>query len=287
MKGTDGKTGRSVGGAGRAILLGSLPPLLVLVVWHVSASRSSVIPTVGEVAGVLAHPFAEPRIDSLSLGYSALVSLLRVTIGFSLAALTAIPLGIGVGRVRPVRELFSPVIEMARPICPVAWLPLLIVLFGSASVGSLAFGDRAWRHDLLDQLGLAMVAVIWWGAFFPIFINTAHAVAHVKELHLEVAATCGASRFQAFRHVVLPAALPAVVAGLRIGMGTAWMVIVAAEFFPGTRAGLAYMITNAFETGKHEYTFASILVIGLIGILINACLRRLERRVGHWQARER
>jgi NitT/TauT family transport system permease protein len=151
----------------------------------------------------------------------------------------------------------------------------------------MLYGDRAWKHDLLDQLGVAMVAVIWWGAFFPIFVNTVHGVRNVKALYLEVGRICGASRLQTFRRIVLPAALPAIVAGLRIGMGTAWMVIVAAEFFPGTRSGLAYMITTADEVGKHRYTFACILVIGLLGILINSALRRLEDRVGRWKAKER
>jgi NitT/TauT family transport system permease protein len=277
---------RTFRGVARAVLLGSVPPLLLLLLWS-SSSDSTVIPTIGEVVNVLSRPLEEPRLDSLSLGYSTLVSLLRVLLGFGLGALTAIPLGVLVGRVRVVRETFSPIIEMARPICPVAWLPLLIIIFGSTSVGTIAYGEEAWQHDLLDQLGLAMVAVIWWGAFFPIFVNTVHGVKHVKTLFLEVGKTCGASRAQSFLRIVLPAAMPAIVAGLRIGMGTAWMVIVAAEFFPGTRSGLAYMITTADEVGKHQYTFACIFVIGLLGILINSILRRVEDRVGRWQSRER
>ena len=97
---------------------------------------------------------------------------------------------------------------------------------------------------------------------------------------------CGAVG-AAVSSAALPASLPAIVAGLRIGMGTAWMVIVAAEFFPGTRSGLAYMITTADEVGKHQYTFACIIVIGLLGVLANAGLKRLEDRVARWQAKER
>ncbi len=274
-------------GVARKFVLGALPPLLVLLAWVHFGSRSAVIPSIPEVARVLAHPFAEPDLDSLSLGTSTLVSLLRVLIGFGLAAATAVPLGILVGRVRIVREIFSPIVEMARPICPVAWLPLLIVIFGRMSVGTLLHGEASWRHELTSQLGVAMIVVIWWGAFFPIFVNTVHGVTHVKTLYQEVAKTCGASRGLILLHVVLPAALPSIVAGLRIGMGTGWMVIVAAEFFPGTRSGLAYMITTADEVGRHEYVFACILVIGLLGVLLNAVLGRLEDRVGRWQARER
>jgi NitT/TauT family transport system permease protein len=210
-----------------------------------------------------------------------------VLFGFGLAALTAIPLGILVGRVRVVREIFSPTIELIRPICPVAWLPVLIILFGLSSVGTLVYGDQAWRHDLLGHLGLAMIAITWYGAFFPIFVNTVHGVTNVKVLFIEVAKTNGANRAEIFRSVILPASLPAIVAGLRIGMGTAWMVIVAAEFFPGTKSGVGYMITTAHEVSEYQYAFASIVVIGLMGILINAVLGRIERRVGRWQARER
>jgi len=270
----------------RAIALGAIPPLVVLAAWHWSSGV--VIPGVGEVVDVLAHPTREPPdLDSYSLGHSAMISLVRVLCGFGLAALTAVPLGILVGRVRIVREIFAPTIEMARPICPVAWLPVLIVVFGFTSVGSVLYGDEAWRHDVLGQLGLAMVAVTWWGAFFPIFVNTVHGVTQVKRLFVEVAVTNGAGPRQVFRHVVLPASMPAIVAGLRIGMGTSWMVIVAAEFFPGTKSGLGYMITTAHEVTEYQYAFASIVVIGALGLAINAFLAKLEGIVGRWQVRER
>jgi len=273
-------------GVARAVTIGSLLPLLLLFWWYVSTDTTSV-PPLADTLRVLAHPFEEPGIDSVSLGYSALISFLRVLIGFFLAAVTAIPLGILVARIRTVREMISPLVEMARPICPVALIPIFIAIFGSLSVGSLIYGEEAWRHDLIERLRGAMIVVIWWGAFFPIFLNTVHGVSHVKKLYLEVAKTCGAGASQLFTHVVLPASLPAIVAGLRIGMGTAWMVIVAAEFYPGTRAGLSYMITTADDVMKPEYTFASIIVIGLFGILINTMLRRIENHVGRWQAKER
>lgn len=280
------KTERTFGGVARAVALGALPPLLILLLW-LSSTDSTQVPTVGEVWNVLSRPFEEPSLDSRSLAYSTLVSFLRVVLGFALAAVIAIPLGVLVARVRIVRETFSPIIEMGRPICPVAWLPLFIVIFGDLSFGSFLYGDEAWQHDPLDQLAVAMVVVIWWGAFFPIFVNTVHGVKSVKTLFLEVARICGASRFETFRRVILPASLPAIVAGLRIGVGTAWMVIVAAEFYPGTRAGLSYMMTTAEEVGKPQYIFASIIVIGAIGFAINSALRRVEDRVGRWQTRER
>ena len=129
---TDPTSRRTVGGVARSVALGAVPPLLLVLLWHFSA-ESTVIPTIGEVADTLSRPFEEPALDSRSLGYSTLVSLLRVLIGFGLAALTAVPLGVLVGRVRVFREVFSPIIEMGRPICPVVWLPLLIVIFGATA----------------------------------------------------------------------------------------------------------------------------------------------------------
>lgn len=281
--------GKTKGRLARAIVLGALPPLVVLLLWHLaSLSSHGTIPRISEVMDVLAHPFAEPpNLDSYSLAHSALISLLRVLCGFGLATITAVPLGILVGRVRLIREIFAPSIEAVRPICPVAWLPVLIIMFGLSSIGTLIWGDDAWRHDLAGHLGIAMIAITWYGAFFPIFVNTVHGVTNVKTLFVEVARTNGASEAQIFRHVVLPAAMPAIVAGLRIGMGTAWMVIVAAEFFPGTKSGVGYMITTAHEVSEYQYAFASIAVIGAMGILINALLGHIEGRVGRWQAKER
>jgi sulfonate transport system permease protein len=274
--------------AARALILGSSLPLLILLFWHLASQReTTLVPTIAEVVEVLAHPFEEPRLDSLSLAHSVLVSVLRVLGGFAAALLMAVPLGVLVGRSRVCREIFSPTIEMARPICPVAWLPILILIFGDASAASLLYGREAWKHGILSQIPWAMIVVIWWGAFFPIFVNTVHGVTHVKTLFVEVARTNGASRYQVFWNVVLPGALPAIMAGVRIGMGIAWMVIVAAEFYPGTRAGLAYMITTADEVGKFEYVFACIIAIGALGLLTNIVLRRIEDRVSRWQARER
>jgi NitT/TauT family transport system permease protein len=275
-------------GVVRALLLGALLPLSILLLWHLASLReNTLVPSIGEVVRVLLHPLEEPRLDSRPLAHSVLVSALRVLAGFSAAVLFAVPVGIAVGRSKLCREIVSPLVEMTRPVCPVAWLPLLILVFGNASAASFLYGEDAWRHDILAQVPWAMVVVIWWGAFFPIFINTVHGVMHVRTLFIEVARTNGASEAQIFRHIVLPASLPAIVAGLRIGMGTAWMVIVAAEFYPGTRSGLAYMITTADEVGRFEYVFACILMIGLLGLLTNAALQRLENRIGRWQARER
>ena len=269
--------------------LGLLPPLSLLLLWHLAArGEGTVLPPIRMVADVLAHPFQEPpNLDSLPLADSVMISLLRVALGFGAALLTAVPLGIWVGRSTFARALWMPVIEMGRPISPVAWMPLAIILLGFSSLGSVLYGPDAWKHGLLDQLQLAIVAIIWWGAFFPIFLNTVHGVTHVRRLYLEAALACGATRWRLLGLVILPAALPSMMVGVRLGMGRALMVIVAAEFFPGTRAGLGYFITTSYQVAQYEYAFASIVVIGGIGLVINLTLYTLENRVSRWQARER
>lgn len=273
----------------RKVLLGAIPPAALLLFWRLgTGGEGSVLPSLSEVGEVLTHPFRDPpNLDSLPLADSVVISVLRVALGFALALFSAVPFGMLVGRNRTARELFMPLVELGRPVSPVAWMPLAILLFGFASLGTLLYGHAAWRHGLLDQLQLAIVAVIWWGAFFPIFLNTVHGVMHVRRLYIEVALACGASRAQVLRHVILPAALPTIMVGVRLGLGRALMVIVAAEFFPGTRAGLGYFITASHQVSQYEYAFASIVVIAVLGLVINLLLYALENRVSRWQAKER
>jgi NitT/TauT family transport system permease protein len=264
-------------------------PAIILLVWHLaSLGGSSILPTIAEVVDVLLHPLRDPpNLDSRPLLQSVGISVLRVLLGFTAAALTAVPLGILMGTSAIANRIVSPMVEVFRPICPIAWLPVAIIVFGFSSLGSLLWGDSAWRHDLVSQLQIAMVFIIWWGAFFPIVLNTLAGVASVRTLHLEAARTLGANRRQIFAKVVLPASLPSIMTGLRLGMGLAWMVIVAAEIFPGTRAGLGYMIVTSHQVAQYEYAFAAIIMIGIIGLAINSVLLIVSKRVSRWEALER
>jgi NitT/TauT family transport system permease protein len=272
----------------RRVLLGSIPFLALLVVWHVGSQRSLVVPGIPEVLAVLADPLAKPvGIDAPPLAESVGVSLLRVACGFALAALTALPVGLLIGRCRPAREVFAPVTAAATAISPIAWIPVMILVFGFTSPASLLYGQDHWRHDLLDQLWLAYLAVIWIGAFFPMTVNVAAAAGGVRNSYLEAATAYGASRRQRLWKVVLPAAAPGILTALRIGGGISWRVIIAAEVFPGTRGGLGYTIVNGQTTGEFQYAFAAILLIAVIGLCLDAVLAGIARRVGRWQRRER
>lgn len=270
------------------VLLGAIVPVAILVVWHVASVGSVVVPSIGAVLEVLAHPLREPpALDSTSLASGATISVLRVVCGFGLAAVTAIPIGLWVGRSRVAMDMLSPTMAAAMVISPIAWIPVAIIAFGLSSPATALYGDEHWRFGLLDQLRFAIVAVIWLGAFFPIALNAAGGAKRVREAHIEAARVLGATRGQVLAKVILPSAAPSIVTGLRVGGGIAWRVIIAAEIFPGTRGGLGYMIATAHEQASYEYAFASIIVIGAIGLVLDGLLRLAEHRVGRWQPKER
>lgn len=268
--------------------LGTSLPLALLALWHVASRESVVVPSIASVWEVLLHPFRDPpTLDAMPLAYSAAISCARVAAGFGLAVLSGVPLGLLVGRFQRASDMVSPSFAAAMVISPVAWLPVTILAFGLASPATALYGDEAWRHGMLDQMRFAIIAVIWLGAIFPIVLNTAAGARGVRDAHIEAVRVLGANRWQVLVKVILPSAGPAILTGLRVAGGIAWRVIIAAEVFPGTRGGLGYMITTAHTQGSYEYAFASILVIGLIGVTLDGGLRLLAVSVGHWQRGER
>ncbi len=272
------------------LALGSILPALLFVAWWMGIqSGSAVIPTFGEVWHVLTHPFEEPEeLNSRSLAFSVLLTLIRLGLGYGLAVLTAVPLGILSGRHRLVEYVIHPLVELARPINPVVLLPIITVLLGISSLATVFFGQiDAWRYDVLDQVQLAMILILWYGAFFPIYLSTVHSVRNLRISHLETMHLLGAGRWHLLRWVIIPYTLPALANGMRIALGISWLVIIAAEIFPGTRSGLGYMLCTACKTSDYEYTFAAIIVIGTIGLLLNEGFRRFERQVSHWRAVEK
>ncbi|MFP4052272.1 MAG: ABC transporter permease [Phycisphaerae bacterium] len=272
----------------RRIALGAIVPAALVGVWHVASQRSLVVPGIPETLEVFVHAFRRPTdLDSAALATSAAVSILRVLCGFALAVLTGIPVGLMIGGSRTLREIFAPVISGATAISPIAWIPVAIIVFGFASPATALFGRNHWQHDLLDQLRFAIIAVIWYGGFFPIVVNTAAGVSAVRRSHVEVVRVLGGSRWDVLRRVVLPSAAPSIVTGLRLGAGIAWRVIIAAEIFPGTRSGVGYMIAVAGQMNEYRYVFANIIVIAVIGVSIDALLYLAARRVGRWQEMQR
>jgi NitT/TauT family transport system permease protein len=184
-------------------------------------------------------------------------SLFRVTWGFTLAALVGVPFGLIVGWFRWAHEAFNPLIQMFRPISPIAWIPVAILWFGVTDI--------------------AVVFLIFLASVFPITVSTAAAVKSVHSVHLRAAENFGLTGPQLFRRVILPATLPQIITGLRIALGVAWLVIVAAEMI-AVNSGLGYLISDARNAGKrYDLVVAGMVVIGLIGWLLDVLMRQAER----------
>jgi ABC-type nitrate/sulfonate/bicarbonate transport system permease component len=198
------------------------------------------------------------------LPYHALYSLYRVAMGFAFAALFGIPLGLLMGGSPRLRRIVNPVIELLRPIPPLAWIPIAILWFG-IGIKSAAF-------------------IIFLGAFFPILLNTVSGVVSINPIYFEAARTLNAKPRHIFFKVLLPGAVPSIFVGTRIGVGIGWMTLVAAEF-TGVKSGygLGYMIMTARDIQRPDEILAGMLIIGLIGVLINSALRVCESRIVRWQ----
>jgi ABC-type nitrate/sulfonate/bicarbonate transport system permease component len=193
-----------------------------------------------------------------------LYSLYRVALGYAIAALLAIPLGLLMGWSPVLLRTTRPLFEVVRPIPPLAWIPIAILWFG-IGIKSAAF-------------------IIFLGAFFPILLNTISGVLSIQPILLEAARTLHAKEKDIFLKVLLPGAVPSIFVGMRIGIGIGWMTLVAAEF-TGVKEGygLGYMIMTARDIQRPDEILAGMLVIGVIGLLIDIALRATESRVIRWR----
>jgi ABC-type nitrate/sulfonate/bicarbonate transport system permease component len=201
-------------------------------------------------------------VESGELQRDIVASLARALQGFAIAAFLGVALGMAVGRSRLLESLIDPMLELLRPIPPLAFLPMMVLWFGIGEASKIAF--------------------IAYAAFFPIFTTTLEGIKYVDPLLLRAAASLGASRRDLFRYVVLPAATPSIITGLRLGFGLSFFVIVAAEFIAADR-GLGYLINDARTFFLVSQMLLGAAVIGLIGFAFNRLLRLLEARLLRWR----
>ncbi|MGF1570446.1 MAG: nitrate ABC transporter permease [Nodosilinea sp.] len=213
--------------------------------------------TIKEFWWWVTNPFFNNGPNDLGIGWNLLISLRRVAIGYTLASLVAVPLGILIGISPVAYKAFNPYVQLLKPISPLAWLPLgLYILRDSEQTG---------------------IFIIFISSIWPTLINTAFGVASVDQDYLDVANTLGASRLRTIVKVIIPAALPNIVSGLRISMGIAWLVIVAAEMLLGT--GLGYFIWNEWNNLYIPNILVAIFIIGLVGLLLDSLFAALEKFV--------
>jgi NitT/TauT family transport system permease protein len=227
---------------------------LVVALWwlSVTVSGSVIFPDPGRVLAGL----WQLALDG-SLWRHTGSSLMRVATGFVLAVLVALPLGLWMGRVPAVWRALNPLFQILRPISPIAWIPLTILWFG--------VGDAS------------PVFLIFLASVFPMIVQTSAGVQAIERRYLDAGANFGVPRGVLLRQVIFPAILPEVVVGMRVGLGIAWLVVVAAEMI-APKSGLGYMIIDARNAGnRYDLVVAGMIVIGLIGLTLDWLMRQLER----------
>ncbi len=243
----------------------SLPSIIVaavlVAVWWlaVAYTDSKIFPTPKKVVeGTL-----ELARDG-SLWEHIAASLMRVGAGFGIAVLFAIPLGLWMGRVHGAFVTLNPIFQILRPISPIAWIPISILWFGVGNASP--------------------IYLIFIASVFPMIVQTTVGVHTIEKRFLRAADNFDAPRGKFFLQVVLPATLPQIITGMRIGLGVAWLVVVAAEMI-ALRSGLGYMIMDARNAGnRYELVVAGMIIIGLIGLALDGIMRLLEgMKIVRWR----
>ena len=263
-----------------SLSLPAIVPALFAVLWVVLAQRIAnqvILPGMAEVVDLLAHP-TEDLISMGSLAGNVLVSLVRVIIGYSLAALIAIPLGVIMGYYGVAFKFFNGFLNLFRPIPPLAWVPLVMAWFGISSLATFTGVETGQAFIYLNNIKFSMLFIIGIGAFFPILTSTIQGVRHVNVTLIDSARVLGASERQVFSRVLIPAAMPSIITGMRIGLGIAWMCLVSAEMLPGSLSGIGYMITHAFTLASTDIVIAGMVSIGVVGALMDRMFHRIEKR---------
>jgi NitT/TauT family transport system permease protein len=227
---------------------------LLLLLWEVGVRRqaSHLLPgpwgVVGGIVDLARHGLLTKYV---------VASLFRVTWGFALAVVTAIPLGLAIGWYRRAEMALNPILQILRPISPLAWIPIAILWFG--------VGD------------LAAVFLIFVGCFFPLMLTAIDAVKSIPAVYINAGRNFGLSSAGLVYRVLYPAVVPNLIVGLRITLGIAWLVVVAAEMI-AVSSGLGFLIVDARNAGnRYDLVVAGMLIIGIIGLLLDQGMRSLEK----------
>lgn len=237
---------------------------VLVIVWYLAVrwTGTKIFPTPMDVVRALAQ-LSEKKLLWSYIGDS----LFRVFTGYAIATILGVPLGILMGWYRPLAEISNPLIQMFRPISPLAWTPLAVIWFGVSNV--------------------APIFIIFLGSFFPIVVAAANAVREVPPMYLHAGRNFGLTTPKLMIRVVIPAVLPRMLIALRIAFGIAWVVLVASEMI-AVDSGLGYLIIDARNAGKrYDLVVGGMLLIGVIGLALDTIIRRTERlRAVKWGFRE-
>ncbi|MCR5881656.1 nitrate ABC transporter permease [Rhizobacter sp. J219] len=242
-----------------------LPPIigiaLLVGIWHLLTMKGGNFPTPGatfdEAIKVFSDPFYSKGPNDQGIGWNILFSLQRVAIGFGLAALVGIPMGFMIGRFAFLSNMVSPLISLLRPVSPLAWLPIGLLVFKAANPAAI------WT---------IFICSIW-----PMIINTAVGVQRVPSDYLNVARVLNLSEWKVITQILFPAVLPYMLTGVRLSVGTAWLVIVAAEMLTGG-VGIGFWVWDEWNNLNVTHILIAIFVIGVVGLLLEWLLISIAKK---------
>ena len=237
---------------------------LFLFLWAMLAQSSETLPgpakTWDSAVVLFSDPFYQKTPNDQGIGWNILYSLGRVGIGFGLAALIGIPLGFIIGRFGFLDKMTSPIVSMLRPVSPLAWLPIGLLVFQAANPAAI------W--------------VIFISSIWPMIINTAMGVRQLPQDYLNVARVLNLSEWKVFTKILFPATLPYMLTGIRLAIGTAWLVIVAAEMLTGG-VGIGFWVWDEWNNLNVEHIIIAIFVVGIIGLLLELLLIQIAKRFSY------
>lgn len=250
----------------RSLLIGLIAIVVAIAAWHLLTKYR-----VNIYIRFINVPSPEQVLERAVLAFSGpqyiehmLISMRRILIGFAIATVIAVPLGLLMGRFLLLKEIIFPVTEVIRPIPAIAWVPMSIML---------------WPHN--EE---SIIFITFLGSFFPILINTLHGMATVDPVLVRAAKCLGASEAAIFREVYFPSSLPQIFTGLTVGMGVAWVSLIAAEMISG-QFGIGYFTWEAYSLVQYSDIALGMISIGALGLLSSGAIRLVGRMIMPWQSR--
>ncbi len=238
----------------------SLSVIGLIVVWALISSIPWSVPIPSPLASLRALLQLNPR----ELIVDIILSCRRVGLGFVAATFLAVPLGILAGYSRWIRNVTFPLIEVLRPVPPIAWIPLAILFFPTAES--------------------MVIFLTFLGAFFPIVYNTISGFWSVKPMYIRAAKSLGAGEWRLFWHVILPGMMPVIFAGLQVAVGISWLMVVAGEMM-AAKGGIGAMTWEAYQTARYPLIFVGMAIIGVLGFLSSLLVRASGHLICRWDAR--
>ncbi|MFP5418836.1 MAG: nitrate ABC transporter permease [Gammaproteobacteria bacterium] len=250
------------------LIRNTIPPVLGMVLfialWALIANTNKSIPAPAETWDAAVTLFSDPFYDNgpndKGIGWNILNSLYRVGLGFGAAAVVGIPLGFMIGRFSFLNQMLSPIISILRPVSPLAWLPIGLLVLQKAEPASI------W--------------VIFISSIWPMVLNTAAGVQRIPQDYMNVARVLNLSEFKVFTKILFPAVLPYVLTGVRLAIGVAWLVIVAAEMLTGG-VGIGFWVWDEWNNLNVAHIIIAIFVVGIVGLLLEQMLMLVAKRFSY------